>query len=201
MYEDPLQPAAAIVVLSGNVPVRAIEAAQLYHQGFAREVWLTHPGEHADALRELGFTYPAEDDFNIRVLRCQGVPAKAIRVLDSSIINTADELEAVSTALQGQGGGKVIVVTNKSHTRRVHVLWTRYYGLRGTVLVHAVSHDNFAADRWWEDTGSMHQVVHEMLGIFDAWTGMPVQSRPRSQSAGNTFTAEDQEKTSPDSTD
>ena len=57
--EDPLQPATAIVVLSGNIPTRALEAAALYHEGYAKEIWLTHPDVHADALKELGITYPS----------------------------------------------------------------------------------------------------------------------------------------------
>jgi len=196
--EDPLQPATVIVVLSGNIPVRALEAAQLYHEGYAKEIWLTHPGERTDPLKELGIAYPAEDDFNIRVLRLQGVPASAIRVLDSSIVNTEEELDAIAAALQNHGGGRVIIVTNKAHTRRVHLIWTKYFGFRGTAIVHGVSGDNFAADQWWRDTGSMHQVVHEVLGIVNAWTGMPVQARSQPQ---NAYTAEDRAKSDHGGTD
>jgi DUF218 domain len=98
--EDPLQQATAIVVLSGNLPTRALEAAALYHEGYAREIWLTHPDVHADALKELAISYPSEDDFNTRVLRRAGVPAKAIHVLDTPIVNTAEELDVISSALK-----------------------------------------------------------------------------------------------------
>jgi uncharacterized SAM-binding protein YcdF (DUF218 family) len=177
--EDPMRPAAAIAVLSGNVPVRAIEAAELYRAGYAKEIWLTHPGEHADPLKELGISYPSEDDFNIRVLRREGVPARAIRVLDMSIVNTADELEAISAALQTSAGRRVIIVTNKAHTRRVHLLWRKYFGSRGEAIVHGASGDDFVADQWWRYSGSMNQVFHEVLGILNAWAGMPVQPGPR----------------------
>jgi len=176
--EDPLQQATAIAVLSGNIPTRALEAAELYHEGYAKEIWLTHPGTHVDALKVLGIVYPSEDDFNIRVLRSQGVPSKAIRVLDTPIVNTADELDAISAALKSSGGQKVIVVTNKAHTRRVHILWTKYFASRGDVFVHGVSDDDFAADRWWRYSGSMTQVTHEILGIMNAWADMPVQPSP-----------------------
>ncbi len=56
--EDPLEQATAIAVLSGNIPIRALEAARLYHDGCAKEIWLTHPRAHADALNVLGFTIP-----------------------------------------------------------------------------------------------------------------------------------------------
>jgi len=43
VVEDPLAKAKAIVLLSGGMPLRAIEAAKLYREGYAPEVWLTHP--------------------------------------------------------------------------------------------------------------------------------------------------------------
>jgi hypothetical protein len=44
-----------------------------------------------------------EDDVNTRVLRGQGVPTNAIKVLESSIVNTSDELDAISATLQAKG--------------------------------------------------------------------------------------------------
>lgn len=173
--EDPLQQARAIAVLSGNIPTRALEAAALYHEGYAKEIWLTHPDVHADALKQLGISYPSEDDFNTRVLRRAGVPAKAIHVLDTPIVNTAEELDEISAALKTKGGDKVIIVTNKAHTRRVHILWTKYFASRGQAEIHGLPDDDYVADHWWRDPGSMTQVSHEVLGIVNAWAGLPVQ--------------------------
>jgi uncharacterized SAM-binding protein YcdF (DUF218 family) len=172
--EDPLQQATAIAVLSGNIPTRALEAAALYHEGYAQEIWLTHPDSHDGALKALGISYPGEDAFNIRVLRRAGVPAKAIHVLDQPIVNTAEELDAIGAELTIRGGSKVIIVTNKSHTRRVHILWTKYSGTRGQAIVHGISDDDYVANHWWRDPGSMSQVSHEVLGIVNAWAGLPV---------------------------
>lgn len=176
--EDSLEPASAIAVLSGNIPDRALEAAALYYEGYAKQIWLTHPGTHADALKALGISYPSEDDFNIRVLRRQGVPAKAIRVLDSSIVNTADELDVISAALQSKPAQKIIIVTNKAHTRRVRLLWAKYYSARGTAIVHAVSDDQFEPGQWWRTSGDLMQVVHEVMGIMNTWADLPLRPRP-----------------------
>ena len=180
--EDPLQPATAIVILSGNIPSRALEAAKLYHEGYAKQIWLTHPHAHDGRLRDIGMSYPSEDDFNTLVLRRQGVPAKAIHVLDPPIVNTAEELDVISTALLTGGGQKVIIVTNKAHTRRVHILWTKYFGERGEAIVHGIPDDGYVANRWWTDPGSTTQVTHEVLGILNAWAGLPVQRVPRPMS-------------------
>ena len=173
--EDPLRKSTAIAVLSGALPVRALEAAELYRNGYAKEIWLTHPGDQEGALKEFGIHYPSEDEFNVQVLRRQGVPAKAIHILDSPIINTADELTIIGTALRAKPQQSVIIVTSKSHTRRVHELWAKYHAADGKIIVHAVTGDEFDPSRWWKSTGSTLEVVHEVLGIANAWAGLPVQ--------------------------
>ena len=170
--EDPLQKADAIAVLSGNFPARAMEAAKLYHQGYAKEIWLTHPGAHSDPLRRFGLRYPSEDDCNYQVLRKQGIPAKAIHILESSILNSA--------ALQDTGSQAVIVVTDKPHTRRVYTLWKEFDAGRGNAIVHGVSND-YNPSRWWKTPGGTTQVLHEVLGMINASAGLPVQSGIRLQ--------------------
>jgi uncharacterized SAM-binding protein YcdF (DUF218 family) len=185
--EDSLQKANAIAVLSGNFPARALEAASLYHNGYAGEIWLTHPGAQSEALAEMGIHYPNEADFNYQVLRRQGVPANAIHLLDAPIINTLDELDVISRMLQQKDSASVIVVTNKAHTRRVHELWNRLDSARGKIIVHGIANDDFQPSAWWRRTGDTHQVIHEILGMINVWAGLPMQSalHPREAVAQN----------------
>ena len=185
--EDSLQKANAIAVLSGNFPARALEAASLYRIGYAGEIWLTHPGPQSDALTQMGIRYPSEADFNYQVLRRRGVPAKAIHILDSQIINTSDELEVIGSALQQKNNASVIVVTNKAHTRRVHELWNRFDSARGKIIVHGIADDDFDPSAWWTRTADTHQVLHELLGMINVWAGLPMQSalHPREAIAQN----------------
>ena len=105
VVEDPLAKAQSIAVLSGAVPVRAIEAAKLYREGYAPEIWLTRNAEPAASLKEMGIPYVGEEFYNLRVLVHEGVPAEAIRVLPDPIVNTADEIVAMleSWCAEGQG--------------------------------------------------------------------------------------------------
>jgi uncharacterized SAM-binding protein YcdF (DUF218 family) len=187
--EDSLQKANAVAVLSGNFPARALEAASLYRNGYAGEIWLTHPGPQSNTLTQMGIHYPGEADFNYQVLRHQGVPAKAIHILDSPIINTQDELEVIGSALRQKNNASVIVVTNKAHTRRVHELWDRLSPPRGKIIVHAIANDDFDPSAWWTRTDDTHQVIHELLGMINVWAGLPMQSalHPREAVAGNEF--------------
>jgi uncharacterized SAM-binding protein YcdF (DUF218 family) len=181
--EDSLQKANAIAVLSGNFPARAMEAASLYRNGYAGEIWLTHPAAQTEGLAEMGIHYPGEADFNYKLLRRQGVPAKAIHILDSPIVNTSDELDVIGSTLQHKKNASVIVVTNKAHTRRVHELWDRYDSARGLAIVHGIANDDFDPSAWWRRTEDTHQVVHELLGMINVWAGLPMKSVLHSREA------------------
>src|SRR5580692_6008382 len=66
--EDPLEKAQTIVVLSGRMPMRAMEAAKLYREGYAPRVWLTHSAEPGATLKAMGVSYVGEDVYNVQVL-------------------------------------------------------------------------------------------------------------------------------------
>jgi uncharacterized SAM-binding protein YcdF (DUF218 family) len=175
VVQDPLEKAQAIVVLSGRMPLRALEAAKLYRQGYAPRVWVTHSSEPGATLEAMQIAYVGEDFYNLRVLMHEGVPADTIRVLQPPILNTADEIAAVSAALEEEKGGTVIIVTSKVHTRRVRILWHRLAAGRGQVIVRGASDDPFEPRRWWRTTGDALDVVRELLGILNAWAGMPLR--------------------------
>lgn len=175
VVEDPLEKARAIVVLSGAMPLRAIEAAKLFREGYATDVWLTRSAEPAETLRAMDIPYAGEDSYNSRILIHEGVPAEAIRVLERPIENTADEMSAISTALAREKNQTVIIVTTKAHTRRVRRLWRRMSGGRGRAIVRAANEDSFDPGHWWRNTTDALDVVREVLGLLNAWTGLPLR--------------------------
>lgn len=175
VVEDPLEKAQAIVVLSGRMPLRALEAAKLYREGYAPKVWLTHSTEPGATLEAMDIHYVGEDFYNLRVLMHEGVPSDDIRALEPPIVNTADELAAISSAMAEEKDQTVIIVTNKVHTRRVRTLWGRLSKARGHAIVRAASDDPFEPRRWWRTTGDALEVVRELLGILNAWAGMPLR--------------------------
>src|SRR6267154_2937591 len=105
VVEDPLVKARAILVLSGAMPLRAIEAAKLYGEGYAPEIWLTHSTEPGETLQEMGIPFAAEDYYDTRVLIHEGVPQETIHVLAPPLVNTADETKVfASTLARGKDG-------------------------------------------------------------------------------------------------
>jgi len=176
VVEDPLEKARAIAVLSGAMPLRAVEAGKLYGQGFAAEVWLTHSTEPAATLKEMGIPFQGEDWFNTRILIHEGVPSEAIHVLDPPIVNTADEIKAIAAELARGKDRTVILVTTKAHTRRTCLLWKRLASGRGRAIVRPASEDPFDPKHWWRSTSDALDVVREVLGLLNAWLGLPLHA-------------------------
>jgi uncharacterized SAM-binding protein YcdF (DUF218 family) len=142
-------------------------------------VWLTHSTEPGATLEPLGVPYVGEDSYDKQILMHEGVPEEAIQVLDPPIVNTADEMKTIGEALRKNGQRSVIIVTSKVHTRRVKALWKRVCGNDGAAIVHGVSDDSFDPAHWWRSTGDALDVVWEVLGLANAWAGLPL--RPAAQ--------------------
>src|SRR5437879_7231119 len=136
VVQDPVEYAPCAVVLEGETPFRAMEAAKIYKDGWAREVLLTEEALSADdvALAQFGMERTPEYLYNRRVLERRGVPGSAIRVIKGRNNNTADEVRTIARALGESGDGRVILVTSSYQTRRVKTLW-RAVGKRPKAIV------------------------------------------------------------------
>ena len=176
VVEDPLEKARAIAVLSGRMPLRAIEAAKLYRQGYAPEVWLTHSSEPGESLKRMGISFAGEDYYNARVLVHEGVPPEAIHVLEPPVVNTADEIKVLAAALAAEKDRTVILVTTKPHTRRARLLWRKLAAGQRRAIVRASSGDSFDPKHWWRTTNDALDVLREVLGLVNAWAGLPLHA-------------------------
>jgi uncharacterized SAM-binding protein YcdF (DUF218 family) len=173
MREDPLEKASAIVILSGGMPERAIEAAAIYRTGYAPEVWVTQAAQPREEMQSLGVPFDGEEEYSRRILIHEGVPANAIRILAPPIVNTADEMHTIAGTLP-RNGATIIIVTTKAHTRRVHALWSRLGAGRARIIVRAAAGDSFDPARWWHSTRDALDVVREVLGLLNVWAGLPL---------------------------
>lgn len=176
--QDTLAPTDAIVVLSGSMPARAEEAARLFRMGYAHEVWVSRPAEPREELEAMGVHYLGEEDFNREILIHGGVPDADVRIFPQPIINTEQEVEETCVQMKREGITSVMIVTSPQHTRRVRALWRRLAGKDLRLIVRASPQDGFDADHWWRNTRDTFAVVREIMGLLNAWVGLPV--RPQS---------------------
>jgi uncharacterized SAM-binding protein YcdF (DUF218 family) len=166
------------VVLSGGMPYRAVEAAKLYRAGAAPEVWLTRPW-HPPAIDQLGVNFQSEEIYSREVLTHEGVPASAVKIFGPIISNTEDEVRAVCDEMRRAGVSRVIIVTSPPHTRRVRTLWRELAPNGLYAIVRAASTDPYDPNHWWRNTRDALDVTREVLGLLNAWAGLPVKPPQR----------------------
>jgi uncharacterized SAM-binding protein YcdF (DUF218 family) len=178
LCEDPLMKADEIVVLSGSMPARAQEAGEIFQMGYAPQVFVSMPDSPRAELTAMGIPFSGEEDYSRAILLHEGVPAADVKIFPQPIVNTENEIEEISAQMRRDGKSTVIVVTSPQHTRRVRVLWNRLAGSDLRLIVRQAPQDEFDADHWWRNTRDALAVVREVLGIVNAWLGLPV--RPHS---------------------
>jgi uncharacterized SAM-binding protein YcdF (DUF218 family) len=175
VVEDSLVHADVIVVLSGQLPERALEAARLYQAGYGDQVWVSQPTSPAEELKTMKIYYLGEDFYNEKVLLAQGVPAAAIRVLDRPSANTEEEVKEISEDLHRDNFHHVIIVTSKPHTRRVRTIWRKLVGSDPSVIVRYAADDPYDGGHWWRHTHDALDIVRETLGLLNVWAGFPIR--------------------------
>ena len=174
---DPLEPARAIVVLGGRLPFRAMEAASIYREGLAPEVWLTKEAvaPEEQALQRLGVAIVRGEAYNREVLERLGVKPEAIRLLGDGVWNTVDEVRLIAGELARDGGDRVIIVTSMAHSRRVRATWAAIVGVSPRAIVRYARGEPYDARRWWRNTRDALDVSREVFGLMNVWAGFPVQ--------------------------
>ena len=175
VVEDPLVHADVIVILSGRLPERAVEAARIYRAGYADQVWISPPLSPVDDLKAMKIPYLGEDFYNEKVLIVKGVPPDSIRILERPDENTEAEVRQIEEDLRNSNFHSVIIVTSKPHTRRVRTIWRKLVGSDPRMMVHFAPDDTYDGAHWWRHTRDALDVVRETLGLLNAWAGFPLR--------------------------
>jgi uncharacterized SAM-binding protein YcdF (DUF218 family) len=179
VVSDPIEKSDAIVVLGGGVPHRAMEAARLYTQGWASEVWVTRPPDPAidDPMVELGIKRPLGADYSRQILEAMGVPDESIRWISNRTRDTGGEVGAIARMLVQTGGERVVIVTSPFHARRVRTIWRRVVGEDFDAHIRPAADDPFDSAHWWRNTADTRSVVNELMGLVNAWSGFRIGPR------------------------
>jgi len=173
VFEDPLVKADAIVVLSGSMYERELEAVDLYLAGMAPRIYLFR--EIADSgereLMRRGIKLGRAVDLQVEAMEKVGVPRAAIGILDE-VDSTADEAQHVYDLVTGRHLSSLIVITSKQHTRRARLVMRRRLAPTGaTVIVRASRYDRSDVEHWWRDRGTARFTLFELQRLFFYWIG------------------------------
>jgi len=158
---DPPQHADAIIVLASD-PLRVLEGADLYREGYAETVYLTVPRrlKRALAVEREGVCIPWFEEAGKTILTNHGVPEEAIRTIGKDMRSTYSEAVATRELLGGTAK-RIIVTTSPDHVRRTRMIFSD--NLPGIeVLVIANRYEEFPRE-WWKDPDISRYVVLELV--------------------------------------
>ncbi len=147
VVSDRLRPSDAIFVVDGAGTTRELEAASLYHRGFAPFVVVVNSGQAS-------------------VVGNAGVPRSGILLMEDTGTNTRTELTADFKYAQVRGFRRIIFVTSASHTRRVRIIWNWHSNGVVDAIVHPTPFEPFGPDAWWRSRAESRRVLHEVGGII-----------------------------------
>jgi len=163
IVQDETHAAEAIVVLSGSVPDRILEAVDLYQAHLAPRIILTRetPLPGLEALRARGATLPEHHEQNISIAEQLGVPADAISVMPTATTSTLAETRALVAYLKEQRVHSILLVTSKVHARRARLTFRTLAGPDLRIAVCPSRYDPFSAEQWWHGRGFVRRTVIE----------------------------------------
>ena len=163
--EDPLQPADAILILSGTSMSRPLEGADLYLEGYAPRIVLSRdqPPVGMPALAERGILFLNGATRTHGVFLQLGIPDEAIMIPERIHANTAAEAVTLREMAARERWNRVIVVSSAYHLRRAAFAFRRE--LRGTdvqVLMRRTRYEPYEPIEWWRQRRDIRAVVEEL---------------------------------------
>ena len=157
---DPLQPANAIVVLSGDSGGRMVETGSLFKEQFADWVILTETDQPSDNGE---IETPSNQAKRLDALS-QGIPSDSILFTSGQSSSTVDEAKAVLSLMQAKNMTSCIVVTDPFHSRRTRKVFSDvFHGSGITVMVHPSSDHWYHASTWFLSRQGLNTTIREYI--------------------------------------
>ncbi|MEM0996002.1 MAG: YdcF family protein [Bacteroidota bacterium] len=167
VVEDPAERCDAIFVLSGNAQDRGQEAARLYHAGYAPTV-VCLGGESNPALELYGI-FVSTAEITRSVLQEAQVPEADIELLEEGT-STYEEFVAISEWCHRRSWDKIMVVSSRFHTRRIHAFFRLRLHFSGIQMVLRGARDRvFEEETWWKSEPGLIFVNNEYVKLLYYW--------------------------------
>ena len=172
VVSDPLPTRAdAIVVMSGSIADRVLEAADLYRSGVAARVVVTRErlprGE--TSLRARGVRLPESSEQTLAALHALGVPPSATVVIPRRTSSTDSEARTIARWACARAKS-LVVVTSRYHARRARLILRQALAPGILLALRPSRYDPFEATRWWSDRRDAKAVLSELEKLTHYWT-------------------------------
>jgi uncharacterized SAM-binding protein YcdF (DUF218 family) len=162
IISDPLQPAKAIVVLSGDMG-RMTETAALFKEQYADWVILTETDQPSDNGE---IETPSTQAKRLDALSA-GIHEESILITKVQSSSTLDEARAVLNLMQEKNLSSCIVVTDPFHSLRTRTIFNDVFRGSGiTVMVHPVSDHWYHSRTWFLSRQGWDTTIREYIKYF-----------------------------------
>ncbi|HLP11522.1 MAG TPA: YdcF family protein [Flavobacteriales bacterium] len=165
--EDRLEKADAIVLLGGNSFERAPEVKKLFTRKYAGVIICTG-SQVSSQLESLGIKI-TEAENSKKYLVKLGVPDSCITAFNEGTSTLEEAKELKKLAMQ-KGYKKMILVSSKFHTARVHKYFNRVFEGSGTqLIVRGAMPLKYKLETWWHTEEGLLFVNNEYVKSFYYW--------------------------------
>ena len=174
-HVDAVAPADVIYVLGGSRVMRAVEAADLYHEHEAPKILVSQAGREPLEIQlgERGIHVPTEGEIGRDMVVAHfDVPAGAIELLPNPVDNTAEEASVVVGRARAEHWSRLIVITDCSSTRRAGFVFRRALGPTVDVVARCSRYDAFNPWLWWRTRPTFRQTFYELPKLIAYWLGL-----------------------------
>lgn len=171
---DPLQPADALLILTGSKGDRALHTADLFHKQYAPLILIVNnhePGKEYLAGR--GVYLPNDAEITHDLLLQLHVPDSLIILLPGAAQSTMDEADAVAVwMMHNPHIQSLIIVSSAAHTRRAAKIFDnrfRKHQCSATLLMAPSPYTGFRALGWYTHRESAKDVFQEYVKLTWYW--------------------------------
>lgn len=178
--DQPPEKSDAIVLLLGSDrPDRVIRAYQLWQEGFAPRLLMAVGPRFSDESRVEEKVLGADGEVKLLekqiiwqpmsarytdALQQLGVPAASILTVESpEIYDTDTELTLVANEFRKMGWQSALLVSSRSHTRRIRLIWDR---LAPDISARVIAAPAPGFDHWWNDGRHLRSVGYEFGALL-----------------------------------
>jgi uncharacterized SAM-binding protein YcdF (DUF218 family) len=152
-------------VLGGTRIERALEAADLFHEGFAPHILISNgsmePADYELEARGIAVLNVAQSARKVLVDDLH-VPAGDVEALDEFGGSSAEEIREIKPIVDARKYTSLIIITNRSSTHRVGMQARRVLGPHVQVIVRASRRDGFDGWGWWRSRDGVKQMFYEL---------------------------------------
>lgn len=172
VYSQQLKQADLIFILMGSIPDRALQASDIYSQGYANHILFANEQQFgAEKLKQYGIELETTASIIKRTLVKLGVAEEHIEALPNIATSTQDEAKLLRDyIIQHPEIKNIILVSSSYHTRRASIIFTKALvkaNLNVTLMMSENPYSDFKPVKWWKDRASSYMVLLEHLKLLN----------------------------------